>query len=78
MVIHTVEGFGIVNKAEVDVFLELSLFFDDSTDAGISEQMLLFTKKYLLGGSYIKHLCIIIRLQLQGVSIIGVDHVTLK
>ena len=32
--IHTVQGFGIVNKAEVDVFLELSGFFDDSTDAG--------------------------------------------
>ena len=27
--IHTVKGFGIVNKAEVDVFLELSCFFDD-------------------------------------------------
>ena len=27
--IHTVEGFGVVNKAEIDVFLELSCFFDD-------------------------------------------------
>ena len=34
MVIHTVDGFGIVNKAEVDVFLELSCFFHDSTDGG--------------------------------------------
>ena len=34
VVIHTVKGFGIVNKAEVDVFLELSCFFDDSTDVG--------------------------------------------
>ena len=33
-VIHTVRGFGIVNKAEVDVFLELSCFFDDPTDVG--------------------------------------------
>ena len=32
--IHRVKGFGIVNKAEVDVFLELSCFFDDSTDVG--------------------------------------------
>ena len=32
--IHTVNGFGIVNKAEVDVFLELSCFFHDPTDAG--------------------------------------------
>ena len=34
IVIHTVKGFGIVNKAEIDVFLELSCFFDDPTDAG--------------------------------------------
>ena len=31
---HTVKGFGIVNKAEVDIFLELSCFFDDSVDVG--------------------------------------------
>ena len=31
-VIHTVKGFGIVNKAEIDVFLELSCFFDDPAD----------------------------------------------
>ena len=34
VVIHTVKGFGIVNKAEIDVFLELSCFFDDPTDVG--------------------------------------------
>ena len=34
VVIHTVKGFSIVNKAEVDVFLEFSCFFDDSMDAG--------------------------------------------
>ena len=34
VVIHTVEGFAIVNKAEVDVFLELSCFSDDPTDVG--------------------------------------------
>ena len=33
-VIHTVKGFGIVNKAELDVFLELSCFFDDPADVG--------------------------------------------
>ena len=32
--IHTVKGFGIVNKAEVDVFLELSCFFYDPEDVG--------------------------------------------
>ena len=34
VVIHTVKGFGIVNKAEVDVFLELSCFFYDPMDVG--------------------------------------------
>ena len=34
IVIHTVKGFGIVNKAEIDVFLELSCFFDEPMDAG--------------------------------------------
>ena len=34
VVIHTVSGFGVVNKAEVDVFLELSYFFDDPMDVG--------------------------------------------
>ena len=34
IVIHTVKGFGIVNKAETDVFLELSCFLDDLADVG--------------------------------------------
>src|SRR5574341_1188703 len=34
IVIQSVKGFGIVNKAEIDVFLELSHFFDDPTDVG--------------------------------------------
>ena len=32
--IHTVKGFGVVNKAEVDVFLEFSYFFNDPADVG--------------------------------------------
>ena len=40
VVIHTVKGFGVVNKAEIDVFLELSCFFDVPTDVG-----------YLISGS---------------------------
>ena len=34
VVINTVKGLGVVNKAEVDVFLELSCFYDDPTDVG--------------------------------------------
>ena len=32
--VHTVKGFGIVSEAEIDVFLELSCFFDDPADVG--------------------------------------------
>ena len=34
IVIHTVKGFGVVNKAEVDIFLEFSCFFKDPMDVG--------------------------------------------
>ena len=34
IVIHTVKDFGVVNKAEIDVFLELSCFFDDPANVG--------------------------------------------
>ena len=34
VVIDTVKGFGVINKAEINVFLELSCFFDDPTDGG--------------------------------------------
>ena len=34
VVIHTVKGFGIINKAEIYVFLELSCFFNDQADVG--------------------------------------------
>ena len=34
IVIHTVKGFGIVSKAEIDVFMELSCFFDDPAPVG--------------------------------------------
>ena len=34
VVIDTVKGFGVINKAKVDVFLELSCFFDDPVDVG--------------------------------------------
>ena len=59
IVIHIVKGFGIVNKAEIDVFLELSCFFDDPADVGnlisgfsafskISLNILKFTVRVLL------------------------------
>ena len=45
IVIHTVKGFDIVKKAEIDVFLELSCFFDDPADVG-----------NLISGSLLEHL----------------------
>ena len=51
LVIHTVKGFDIVNKA-VDVFLELSCFFDDPMDAGnLICGSSAFSKSSLLSGS---------------------------
>ena len=47
IVIHTVEGFGLVNKAEIDVFLEFSCFLDDPADVGISGSSA-FSKTILL------------------------------
>jgi len=41
VVIHTVKGFGIVNKAEIDVFLKLSCFFNDPADVGNCSLVLL-------------------------------------
>ena len=52
VVIHTVKGFGVVSKAEVDVFLELSWFFDDLVDVGnLIFVPLLFLKPASTSGS---------------------------
>ena len=55
IVIHTVKGVGIVNKAEIDVFLELSCFFDDPLDvdnliSGSSAFHLPFSISSMAGG----------------------------
>ena len=54
IVIHTVKGFGIVNKAEIDVFLELSYFFDDPADVGnlISGSSAFLHPVYISGSSW--------------------------
>ena len=52
IMINTVKGFGIVNKAEIDVFLELSCFFDDPADVAIGSLVLLpFLKPAWTSGS---------------------------
>ena len=56
IVIHTVRGFGIVNKAEVDVFLELSWFFADPADvANLISGSSVFSKSSLNIWKFIVH-----------------------
>ena len=56
VVIHTVKGFGIVNKAEVDIFLELFCFIDDPVDVGnlISGSSAFCKSPWTSGSSWIK------------------------
>ena len=54
--IHTVKGFGLVNKAEVDVFLEFLCFFDDPVDVGnLSSGSSAFSKSTLNIWKFIVH-----------------------
>ena len=54
--IHTVKGFGIVNKAEIDVFLELSCFLDDPADvANLVSDSSAFSKTSLNNGRFKVH-----------------------
>ena len=56
IVIHTVKGFGIVNKEEVDVFLELSCIFDDPADVGnLTSGSSVFSKSSLNIWKFIVH-----------------------
>ena len=55
--IHTVKGFGIVNKAEIDVFLELSCFLDDPVDVGnLISGSSAFSKTSLNIGKFMVHI----------------------
>ena len=56
VVIHTVKGFGIVNKAEVDVFLELSCFFNDPIDGNLIAASSAFSKSNLNIWKFMVHI----------------------
>ena len=56
VVIHTVKGFSVVNKAEVDVFLELSCFFSDPSDVGSLISGSAFAKSSLNIWRFIVHI----------------------
>ena len=55
IVIYTVKGFGIVNKAEVEVFLELSCFFNDPTDGNLISVSSAFSKSSLKIWKFMVH-----------------------
>ena len=58
IVIHIVKGFGIVNKADIDVFLELSWFFDDPEDGGnLISGSSVFSKTSLNIWKFMVHIC---------------------
>ena len=60
VVIHTVKGFGLVNEAEVDVFLELSCFFDEQADVGnLISGSSAFSKSSLNIGKFMVHVLLI-------------------
>ena len=64
VVIHTVKGFGIVNTAEVDIFLELSLFFYDPMDAGnLTSGSSVFSKSSLNIWNFMVHVLLKPRLE---------------
>ena len=57
LVIHTVKGFGVVDKAEVDAFLELSCFFDDTADVdNLISGSSVFSKSSLIIWKFIVHI----------------------
>ena len=61
---HTVKGFGVVNKAEVDVFLELSCFFDDLVDVGnLTSGSSAFSKSILNIWKFLVHILLEPRLE---------------
>ena len=61
LVIHTIKDFGIVNKTEIDAFLELSCFFDDPVDVGnLITHSSAFSKSSLNIWKFMVH-CIIVR-----------------
>ena len=57
VVIHTVKGFGILNKEEIDVFLEVSWFFDDPVDVGnLISGSSAFSKSSLNTSKFLAHI----------------------
>ena len=74
VVIHTVKGFGIVKKAEVDVFLELSCFFNDPTDVGnLISGSFAFSKSSLNIWKFMVHVLLKPRLEILSITLLACE-----
>ena len=63
IVIHTVKGFGIVNKEEVDIFLDLSCVFDDPADGNLISVSSAFSKLRLSIWNFMVHVLLKLALE---------------
>ena len=72
VVIHTEKGFGVVNKTEVDVFQELSCFFDDSVDVGnLISGSSAFSKTILNIWKFMVHVLLKLGLELLSITLLA-------
>ena len=74
VVIHTIKGFGLVNKTEVDVFLELSCFFDDPTDVdNLISGSSAFSKSSLNIWKFTIHVCLKPGLKILSITLLACE-----
>ena len=71
VVIHTIKGFSIVNEAEVDVFLELSCFFNDPTDVGnLTSGSSAFSQSSLNTWKFLVHILLKLGWRIWGITLL--------
>ena len=74
VVAHTVTGFGIVNKAELDVFLELSCFFDDPADVGnLISGSSAFSESSLNFWKFMVHICLSLAWRILSITLLACE-----
>ena len=74
IVIHTVKGFGVVNKAEVDVFLELPCFFNDPVDIGnLISGSSAFSKTSLNIWKFTVHILLILAWRILSIAVLACE-----
>ena len=74
IVIHTVKGFGIVNKAEIDVFLKLSCFFHDPADVGnLSSGSSAFSKTSLNIRKFMVHILLNLAWRILSITLLACE-----